>query len=64
MAIGKIDKGALHRKMHKKPGSKISMSALEAEKAKAKREHNVKLEREAQFAINARHFDHSHKRSE
>lgn len=54
----KVQKGLLHEKMGIKQGHKISDSALDREGAKAKREGNVKLEREVNFAKVARHWRH------
>lgn len=56
--INPANKGLLHKKMGIGQGKHISTSALEAEKAKAKKSGNTKLEREVVFAENAKHFHH------
>lgn len=52
------NKGKLHAAMHEPEGKKLSTSSEESVKAKAKKSGNVKLEREAQFAINAKSWVH------
>jgi hypothetical protein len=54
IAINPANKGKLHAAMGKPEGEKLSTSDEEATKTKAKKSGNVKLEREAQFAINAK----------
>jgi hypothetical protein len=56
--INPDNKGLLHKKMGRNPNKPIPTSALQSEKSKAQRSGNVKLEREAQFAINARKWKH------
>jgi len=53
-----LKEGALHKEMHVAGDKKIPLSALEHEKAVAKRTHNKKLMERVQFAINARKFKH------
>lgn len=54
ISIDPANKGKLHKAMGKPEGEKLSTADEEATKAKAKAEGNTKLEREAQFAINAK----------
>jgi hypothetical protein len=56
--INPNNKGLLHKKMGIGQGKPISTSALESEKAKAKKSGNTKLEREVVFAENARKWHH------
>ena len=58
ISINPENKGKLHKAMGKPEGEKLSTSDEEAVKAKAKKSGNVKLEREAQFAINAKKWKH------
>jgi hypothetical protein len=51
-------KGLLHKKMGLNEGSAISGNALEAEKDKAKKTGDTKLEKEVVFAENARKWHH------
>jgi hypothetical protein len=54
ISIDPKNKGKLHKAMGKPEGEELSTSDEEAVKAKAKKSGNTKLEREAQFAINAK----------
>ena len=54
MSIGKIRKGALHKRLHVAPGKKIPLSTLRAAKARAKRTGDKRLMKQATFAINFR----------
>lgn len=58
IALNPANKGLLHKKMGVPEGKKLSTSELESEKNSAKKSGNVKLEREAQFAINAKKWHH------
>lgn len=48
--------GKLHRKLGIPRGEKIPERELLRVKSDAKRRHNTKLEREATFALNSRHW--------
>jgi len=52
------NKGLLHKKLGVKQGDHIPVSELQHKLEEAKSEHNVKLEREIQFALNAHKFNH------
>jgi hypothetical protein len=54
MSIGKIRKGALHKRLHVAPGKKIPLSKLRAAKARAKRTGDKRLMKQATFALNFR----------
>ncbi len=56
--IKESHRGLLHKKLGKKPGEKIGVGELMRTEKRAKRTGNVKLEREAVFAENARHWNH------
>lgn len=56
--INPNNKGLLHKKMGIGQGKHISTGSLEAEKAKAKKSGNTKLEKEVVFAENARKWHH------
>lgn len=58
VSIDPANKGKLHKAMGKPEGEKLSTADEEATKAKAKASGNTKLEREAQFAINAKKWSH------
>jgi hypothetical protein len=57
MMIKQSHKGMLHKALHVKQGNHISLQQEENRLSAAKKDHNVKLERELVFAINARHFN-------
>jgi hypothetical protein len=50
--------GLLHKAMGVKEGQKLSLSSIAATKARAKRNGNTKLEKQAVFAENARKWHH------
>lgn len=50
--INPSEEGSLHKEMGIKQGEKIGQSRLAGELKKAKKEHNVKLERKVLFAEN------------
>jgi hypothetical protein len=52
--IKKSHEGRLHRALHVPPGKKIPVAKLE----KAAHSKSPALRKEAQFALNARHFKH------
>lgn len=54
-----IQPGALHKRLGYAPGAKIPASVIRADLAKAKKDHDVKAERQDVFALNARRFDHT-----
>jgi hypothetical protein len=56
--IKKQNKGLLHKKLGIGQGKKISGHTLDAEKARAKKSGNTKLEREVVFAQNAKKWNH------
>ena len=56
--INPAHKGKLHAAMGKPKGEKLSVSDIMRTKARAKKSGNVKLEREAVFAENARKWHH------
>lgn len=58
MMIKKSHKGLLHKALHVKSGNHISLKQEESRLTQAKKDHNVKLEKELVFAINARKFHH------
>lgn len=53
-----LKKGALHKEMGVKSGDKIPVEEMQQELAKAKRTGDVHLERQINFALNARKFKH------
>lgn len=55
-----LKEGAFHHDLGIKAGEKIPLSTEEKALAHAKKTGNVTEERRAQFAINARHFNHKH----
>lgn len=59
-----LKEGAEHKALGVKQGDKIPVSKLEHAKAAAEKSGNVQAERRAVFALNARHFNHSHKGSQ
>jgi hypothetical protein len=56
--IKESHKGKLHRRMGVPAGHKIGIGDLMREKAKARREHDPSLMKEATFALNARKWNH------
>lgn len=59
-----LKEGAEHKALGVKEGDKIPVSKLEHAKAAAAKSGDVTAERRAVFALNARHFHHSHKGSQ
>lgn len=53
-----LKKGALHKEIGAKAGSKIPLATLEKKKALAVRSGNSTLEKRVVFALNARKFKH------
>jgi hypothetical protein len=56
--IKKSNKGLLHKKLGMSKDKPIPTKLLRSKLASAKAHHDVKLEREIQFAINAHKFKH------
>lgn len=56
--IAESHKGLEHKRLGVSSGKKISISKLMAAKSRDKKSGNVKGEREDQFAINARKWNH------
>lgn len=54
--IKKSHKGLLHKKLHVKPGKKLSLTELHEKLLAAKKRGDKVEEEELVFAINARHF--------
>ena len=52
------NKGLLHKKLGKKQGTPLSARLIASTVSKAKKNGNVKLEREAVFAQNAKKWKH------
>jgi hypothetical protein len=61
MAIKIKRKGLLHDKMGVPQGHEIPVNELKSKLQRAKQEHDVKLEKEIVFAINAHKFNHGGK---
>jgi len=56
----KLQPGVLHEKLDIPAGNKIPLSVLRRKLSDAKREGDLKFQREVQFALNARQFRHRH----
>ena len=57
--INPAHKGMLHRALGIKEGEKIGVGTLMKAKARAKASGDTKLEKEAVFAENAKHWSHA-----
>lgn len=55
------NKGKLHKKLGVPQGTGIPVPELQSKLEKAKQDHDVKLEKEIVFAINAHKFNHKGK---